>query len=413
MRWGLVDQILASATNLALVLLVARASGPSGLGVVATGFATYVICLILHRALVAEPLVVANAAQSSETWNRAVERAVTTSLLLGSAGGAIVAVLGMVLHGPAGWGLILFAPWIPAALLQDLWRYVLFRQGRGGAAAANDATWAVVMAGFAALAWTVHADWALVAAWGSGALAGAAIGFRQTHRRAYSLSGSWRWWRNEAWPLGRWLGLDRVVAVVGTQGVTLIAATLVPAADVGGLRAVQSVFAPLSVLGPALSMPGLPAISAAITRSLGDARDVARRISFTLSALTLGYVAVASLAGKPLLALLFGDAFRRYQSLILPVASAQLALALGLGYVLLLKAARQGRVLVRNDAVGTVVTLAASLALTLWMGIEGAAWGWALGSVAASTLMILSSRRITPTMPGDGVQGVGDMDGGV
>jgi O-antigen/teichoic acid export membrane protein len=107
-------------------------------------------------------------------------------------------------------------------------------------------------------AWLVHTDWVVVSAWGVGAMLSAIIGFAQTGVRPISPRAAVRWLRTHALPLGRWLAVAEAVGTAGQQAVFVIVAALLGASSVGGLRAAQVIFAPTTLLGPALGLPALP-----------------------------------------------------------------------------------------------------------------------------------------------------------
>ncbi|MGH2554666.1 MAG: hypothetical protein ACRDHO_02980 [Actinomycetota bacterium] len=393
----MVDQVFSSGTNLGLVVLGGRLLGPARLGVISVGFAAYVLILVLHRALVPEPLIVAGASRGEPSLRAMSERGIFASLLVGAAAAAIMGILGFLVGGSFGRGLWLFAPWIVPALVQDFWRFLLFRDGRGSSAAANDAVWVLGMALSTLVAVRFRSDWLVVSAWGVGALCGAALGFFQMRLGLRRPGLAWRWWRSEAWPLGRWLGVDRVVATAGSQGAILLIAGLVGASEVGGLRAVQSVFAPLSLLGPAIGLPGLPALSSALHSSPARARWLAARLSGALVGMAFVYLLVIGAFRGQLLSTIFGPAFRAYRDLIYPIAAAQLLVAVGIGFVLLLKAAQRGRSLVMNDVAGASAVLLAVWLMTEANGVQGAAWGLAAGAGFTSALMVLSGTLLSAT----------------
>ena len=62
----------------------------------------------------------------------------------------------------------------------------------------------------------------------------------------------------------------------GTVG-RFVVAGILGAGAVGGLRSVESLFAPLTVIGPALNLPGLPAVARAYKRGFRQARKMAWR----------------------------------------------------------------------------------------------------------------------------------------
>jgi Cu/Ag efflux pump CusA len=96
------------------------------------------------------------------------------------------------------------------------------------------------------------------------------------------------------------------------------------------------VFAPLSVLGPAITLPGLPSMTRSYHASLHTARSLATRLSLTVGGLTALYTLALAAGGGAALTFLFGDRFASFTSLIVPVATGQLLAAASIGFIILL-----------------------------------------------------------------------------
>jgi O-antigen/teichoic acid export membrane protein len=390
--WGLLDQLVSSATNFGLSLVAGRLLGVSGLGVIAIGFSAYLIVLGFHRALVSEPLIVASIT-NPEVRRRATRSSISATAGLGLASASIVALVGLWIGGPIGRGLLIFAPWLFPALLQDLWRMLLFRDDRGGAATANDAVWLVTMAALLATSHGFRADWTVVACWGLGATASAILGFAQLRVWVAHPRTSRDWLIREAWPVGRWFAAESSVYTAASQVVVFLLAGLIGTAAAGGLRSVQVIFAPLSLLGPATALPGLPLMRKAIRESHGTARKLALKLSIVLFLLTAGYLVASSVNEGGLLAAVFGDDFFRYRDLILPVGVHQLVLAAGGGYYLLLKAHRGGKWILLSRTLSSLVTVPLVASMSLRFGILGGAWAIALGaSIGTASIIAFASR---------------------
>ena len=372
--FGLVDQVLSSATNVGLFVAVGRLLGASGLGAVSLGFAAYLVALIVHRAAVTQPVVVVTATAGPEERQSAIDRATTVTGIWALAVAGLLALVGVALRASVGRGLLLVAPWLPSLLIQDQCRFLLFRDRRERAAVANDLTWVLVMGASLAVALSSRSDWLVVGAWGMGATAGAVLGLRQL-RVTLVVADAVDWWRRVIWPLGRWWALSRLVYSAGGQAAVLFIAPLVTAGAIGGLRAVQSVFAPLTVLIPAASMPGLPAITRALHRSVPAARRLAARLSIALLLTASAYMAVVFLMRRFILTEVFGSSFAAFASLAAPVAVNQVATAAGTGALLfLMSAARKGSILLSHGA-NSAVSIGLAIALAAASGVEGAAWG--------------------------------------
>jgi O-antigen/teichoic acid export membrane protein len=396
--WGFLDQVFSSATNFGLVILAGRALGPSGLAAVFIGFTLYLIALGFQRSLITEPLI----ARSSVLLDAPRE-------LTGRAGMVIVVLwaliatiamfgAGVMVGGRFGNGILVVAPWLPAALLQDFWRAVLFRDARARAAVANDGLWLAAMAISSSVAWSIGGPWAITGCWGIGALVGALAGFVQTGYRTLGLGVALRWWRREAWLLGRWLGLESIVYSLTTYGTVLLLAALLGAAAYGGLRAVQSVFAPLSLLLPAVTLPGLPAVARSGRESWHAARSLAVRISGLVTALTIFYV-VACTVSPGLLTVVFGERFETFDTIVLPVGLTQIALATAAGFPILLKAQGRGRALFFARLAGLMLTVGASTVLAATRGLSGVAWAMFVSAVVASAVLAAVALRVQHERP--------------
>ena len=92
--WGLADQLLSSATNFLLGLLVARTVGPRDLGAFSVAYATFTFSLGAVRAIAGELLVVRHSAVSADEWRDGVKRSAGTALMAG-----IVVGIGCLIAG--------------------------------------------------------------------------------------------------------------------------------------------------------------------------------------------------------------------------------------------------------------------------------------------------------------------------
>ena len=343
LSWGVADQAASSATSFLLMIVGAHQLGPSKLGEVVLGFTSYVVLLGFGRALVTQPLVVASSAAAPGDAATDTRSGITVTVLIGASGSVVMAALGVLLGGAAGRGLLLFAPWMTMALLQDYWRSVLFRDGRGRAAAINDTIWLVAMAVGVSATWAMESEWGVVASWGFGATVAALLGVAQTRVRPLSLTRSWSLWRGYGWPFGRWLAAETIGYTAGTYAAVFVIAGLLGTAAIGGLRAVQTVFGPITILAPAVSLPALPVLVRRLHHSIARAKAMTVQLSTLLVCATVAYVLILSLAGgRTILGITFGHDFERYAILIVPVALAQAAEAGSQGFRMLLQAAQRG-----------------------------------------------------------------------
>ncbi len=397
--WGFLDQAFSSITNFGLALLAGRLLGPSGLGKVFLAFSVYLIVLVLQRALITDTLVAITSALDAESRARTARLGLTMSLLAGLVATTVVFSLGLLVSGSGRTGLLLVAPWLVVVLVQDFWRNLLFRESRASAAAANDGVWILAMAMAVPVAWFFKTGWSVMIVWGVGGLGGAVVGFLQTRLWPSSIRDAWAWWWKEAWPFGRWNAAAGIVVNVGGSVGAFVLAAIVGASALGGFRAVQSLFAPLSVIGPAVGLPGLPAIARAYAVGFRQARNLATRLSGIAVAAALVFFAVLFLGGWRLLPLLFGKSFRQYRELILPIALSQVFAAAGVGFPLLIKAQQRGQFLLLSRLAATLIGIGIMAMSASKYGLIGAAWGAAAGALISTLTISLGALREPKSIP--------------
>ena len=94
--WALADQLLSSATNFLLGLLVARTVGARDLGAFSVAYATFTFSLGAVRAVARELLVVRHSALSADEWRDGVKRSAGTALMAGIVIGAGCLIAGAI-----------------------------------------------------------------------------------------------------------------------------------------------------------------------------------------------------------------------------------------------------------------------------------------------------------------------------
>ena len=396
--YGFVAQGCSAATNFALTIIAARVFGPSGLGTIAVGFAAYLLLLGLQRGLVTNPLISRTAALSPPERAATARYALTVTLAAGLPVVICLAVIGTALPPQYGRGIVVFALWLLPALIQDLGRSIVFRDRSGWSTAVSDATWLLIMTAIVPLAFIIASQWVVVGVWGIGAVAGAVVALRQIRCVPAPLAGALTWWKSEAWPFGRWLFLAGMAYGIGSYATVLALAGILGTGDFGGLRAVQSAFAPLTLIGPGIALPGLPLIARAAASSHRRALAITWRLVGVAVALTALYLAVVY-SFPNFLSILFGSTFARFQSIMVPIGIAALLSALSAGLSLFLLALKLGRTLTWVATLNVFVSLAFSIAFATRFGLAGAAWaGVAASGVGALVLIAVVRRPHQPSL---------------
>lgn len=351
------------------------------------GFSAYLLLLGFTRGLVTSPLVASSAADHPGARLDKARSAVTFTLTVACLAACCLGVLGAALPPRLGTGILLFAPWLVPALVQDLGRSIVFRDLRGRSTVLSDAAWLVVMAALAPLALASHSGWIVAACWGAGATFGAGTALKLIGFRPTAIRQSVGWWRSDAWPFGRWLFLSGSLYSVSSYASVLALAGILGARDYGGLRAVQSIFGPLTLIGPAITLPGLPLMSRAIAESSTRGLGLAWRLAGLVTAVTAVYVGLLY-EFPDILGFAFGGAFRAFQGIILPIGVGQLLAAPRVGLTLFLTAHRRGRALSGVGAINALLLMALSIVLGSTFGLRGAAWAGAVSSALGGIVVI-------------------------
>ncbi len=384
-RWGLrgglasratttmVDQCVASASNFSVGIVVARISGPTGLGAFALAYTVWILLTALHRSLITDPMAIMGDMRH-EDRDEFIRRGFAADVTLGAMAACIIAAIGTIFlfvgQHQFGIGMLSVAPWIVALDLQDYWRWIGFMLGKPRKSLMNDLLFnAVQLVAFGAVFLLgIHSVFAVVSAWGVGAAVAAAYGLRQFGVHPSIRGGAAFLWAR--WPTSRWLAGERAAAWGGSQLYLIVAGAMLGPAALGGLKAAQGlVIGPTSVVINAGGSFGLPEATRQFAeRGWRGMVRVSRFVTgagFTVAAACAAAVLVAAPA---LLRILYGPEFVTYAASARIFAISVVVSSCGVGPILTLTTTRR----VVPLFVVQLAKLASSVALTF---ILGAAWG--------------------------------------
>jgi len=300
-RWAFAvgDQGIVAVTNLSLTIVVAHVGGVATLGQFALISTAILVVLGFARLLLSDPWLASRSAPRTPEpelrW-----------LLCVAAVAALVGVLGvsvLISKGDPVWtigGLV-----GAAVVIQDFGRYAAFRKEQAHRALWSDLTVlgagavVLVVTGLALGAVTIAA---LLAAWTTGLVAGAAVNARLVWG-AVTRTRSKAWWREYCRPLAMKLGFDTAAYLVGVNGSIYLLAYFASRSTVGEVRIVQTMFSPAALAVTGLTMWLVPHLA---NRSAGSAARARARATVWLVAWTLPLVTVAVIVGPWLAELIFG-----------------------------------------------------------------------------------------------------------
>jgi O-antigen/teichoic acid export membrane protein len=388
LAWGGIDQALSSATNLGLSILAGRLLGASGLGVIFIGFSAYLFCLSLARGFITSPFVIATSALEKAERDVASRRCMTLIFATAVLISVLMFAIGMVVPDPFGQALLVFAPWVGIGVVQDQWRSIFFRDQRGSSAALNDGVWALGMIAMLPVARAFPNDWSVAAVWGSGAAIAALVGWWQVRLLPSGFREAKDWWTRDLRHLGSWLAMESIVVSAGSQAGVIILAVILSTSDLGGIRVVQVVFAPMSLVNEAFTFPGVPIVARALAVSMAAARRWAWQLGAGALAVVGLYLAVVIPLSGQILTRVFGPEFKQFTPLVLPTALSQLPVAAAIGFLILLKADRRVHAIVTGIAIRNVASLILAPIMAIKWGVEGAVWSTVITSTLAALLTV-------------------------
>lgn len=396
----LADQGLSSVSNFAIGVVVAKLTGPVGLGVFALAFASWLFLVTQHRALVTDPMAIEGDARTAGD-TAGVREGLAAELIIGAAAGILFAVLGAGLYAAKqhayGVALLATGPWLPALVVQDYWRWIGFMTALPRKSLVNDLVFNVVEgAALIVLFLTgIRSAPILIGAWGAGALAGALVGVPQfgllpSHTaagtgRTVGLKGFFAGGAGllrRRWRLGRWIAGNDIIAWISNQGYVLIVGFTLGPAGLGGLKAAQQlVTGPSSVLIQASGSLGLPEASRGYdARGWAGLIRVGRFVS-GVGLCAMGAMTVAViLVGRQLLSAVYRPEFAHLYWVAVMIGVAQTIQVSALGPILVMKVTRHTRYLMYTVSVNLPVMIGGVAVLCHLYGIDGA--GFAALAVA-------------------------------
>ena len=401
----LMDQGFSSVSNFAVVVIVARIAGASGLGGFSFAYAGWLILAALHRSLITDPMMIEGDHHTDVSG--AMARGLAAEIVLGVAGAAFVVATGVVLllagQHTFGIAMVALAPWLPLLVVQDYWRWAGFMQARPGSALANDTVFNCVQGALFGFLIVTHAHSVVIviASWGLGGTAGAVFGLRQ-FRVAPSLSGGVALLRSR-WSLSKWLAGTSVANWGSTQAYMLVAGAILDPAGLGGLKAAQTlVTGPALVLLMAGGSIGTPEATRAYAERGWPGLTRVARIVGVLSVASLGLgTVVMAVWGRSLLSLIYGPGFAHLQLAAVLIGLSNVVRGLSVGPILVLKSTRNTRYVFHAVVITLVISLASVAVLAPLYKVNGAAASTIVTSpfMAAAYLWFQSKARRAGTDP--------------
>jgi len=390
----LADQLLSSASNFVLGVLIARAGGADALGTFGIAFLVWLAVMGANRALVAEPMTVTG---STDDSGAQLGEGLSATLVMGVVVAAALALVAgaLLLLGVPTVALLALAPWIPSLLAQEYFRLMAFRMQRPLQALISDLVFAVTQAAAIVVLYVFDelSVAAFLAAWGMGATLGAVAGFAMCGVVANACRGGAAHLRG-LWNRSRWFLAEFGMSFVSGQGYMLLLPILLSTAEFGLYRAGASLIGPVIVLFRAGTGVGLPECVRQLRRDgISGLTFYAPRLTAVVVLLAVAYCGTLALLAAPVLRLTYGAAFTEAAVITQLVAIAYVIAACSLGYGVALKAAEQLKALWSLRALSATVSIIAMVVLVNAFGLVGAGWaGIGTASTYAGGVLIMYRR---------------------
>jgi O-antigen/teichoic acid export membrane protein len=386
---SLVDQGIASASNLLVVVVAARNLGVRDFGIFSLALLIYSVLVPAVQAIVGQELQLRTGTEVER--RRASASAIRASLALGGAFGVLLLGVAVVAPGSVG-ALVVLALCLPLLATQEVIRSAAVVCDAVHIALVSDLIWLVLALLLAVLVETdvvtATPTWAVLAWGASGCIAALAV-------VAFFFK-----WGSE--PGGRYLSrtfvgyrfLLEFLLMRGTsQALILALGAVAGVVALGAFRGATSLLGPLTVAVLSIANFGAP-LAARVHRDQWPRLAVAGSASVVsgVSIYTCALLLLPARWGDALL----GASWESARSLLLPLAVVTASTGISTVFTALIRLLEPRRTL-------TLRAISAALmpplfAAGYWVrGVEGAAWGLASATVVQASMMVIQFRRLRAT----------------
>jgi O-antigen/teichoic acid export membrane protein len=392
--WNLVDQMLSSATNAALSILVARQVDHTEFGAFSTAFLLFTLLIAVERALAGQVLSIRHSRAEPAEWSAISGRALGAVASLGIPAGAVLIAAGWLLGGQLKWPLIAVGVTMAPLIMQDTVRSIFFAQGRPALAALNDFIWAVVQ--FTAMGALLVSGRATVGTltftWGASAAVCVALACVQL--RTVPRVGAARGWVREHRDLLAYLLPETLITSGGDKVAYLVVGRIVNLGAIGAVNAARQILNPLLIISNATLTFAMPEVSRRTELSARARWGIALGLAGIQTVVSLVYLGVVLLVPDSIGVQLFGDSWAGARSILIPMGLFTTIAGLLLGPYLVIIAMGHAKRTFRNTTLQTALAITLMPAGAVLGGVEGAAWGLLLGKVIEIPFWFVALRTV-------------------
>ena len=394
--YSLTDQGFAVGATFLANIVLARTQSVEEYGVFALCYSVFTFLSGLHSAAILEPYTVYGAGRYRGTFSEYLRLMVRSNALIGVALSAcLLSFYGLCL---------LYAPHLASPALLGLGlsvgvlvsgiflRRVFYLQRQAAFAAACSLVFfvTVVCGIFFALKARVLDSFSvfLILALGwivAGAVFGRKLWFGKPRQRFLEIQPDY--W-GEHWKYARWLLATALVFQLTTQGYYWLLAGLLSVKDVGELKAMYNVVAPIEQVLIAFAFLALPAMASHFAaRNIGAFLSVWKHLLAAAVGITAVYALGVRTFGQPILHLFYGGKFDADAPLLSILVLTPLVMGAGYSLQDALKAMERPNVVFYGYLCSGATTLSLGIVLVRHFGLQGAVYGVVLsGTVYTAAL---------------------------
>ncbi|MEV4946710.1 hypothetical protein [Streptomyces sp. NPDC053755] len=387
---SVLDQAASSLTNIAVLVIAARASTADGFAAFSMVYITFTVLMGLNMAFVGQSVVLEKGEDASV--GSAARAAVSFTALAATTGGLQLAVGGALAGGGTGRAFLALGLVLPVVLVQDGLRYAFSALRQPHRALAADTLRLACAVPALVLQPQGASPARLVLVWGLSALPAVLLGLALLRPRVRGLPGDPRRYLRKG-HLGRRFVVEYAVGNASSQlavlGLGLFAAPLA----VGALRGASTLFGPLNVLFTSVNAFGPPLLGRA-----GSRRATVRAaagLAGVLAVLAAGWATALYALPAHLGRRLLGDTWDAAAALLPATGSQYAVMAAGTCALVTLRVLSP-RATLSVQVVFSLLAVALMLGGYVVGGAAGAAWGLAAGSALKA---VAAWSRVARTRP--------------
>lgn len=387
LAYSFADQGLAVGGGFLANVALARTQTKEEYGMFALTYSVYIFLSSLHNAAILEPFTVYGSGRYRERFSEYLRLIARSNAVIGLllTGTLLLTCLLLSWLAPQLMSRALLGLGLTVGVLLSglLLRRVFYLQHQAVFAAMSSLVFFVTVAFGLWLTAKVHRldnfSVYLVLALGwiaAGAAFGRKLAFGKPNQSFLELEpGYWR----EHWNYTKWVLATAFVFQLTTQGYYWLVAGFLSATEVGELRAMYLIVAPVEQALIAISYVVIPALAAdyAANRML-NFLSVWKRYALATVGMTGLFALVVRMLGKPVMHLLYAGRFDGLGSLLFTLALLPLVMGIGSTMAQALNAVERPRLVFFGFLTSGTATFLGGIPLVMHLGLRGAAYGMLL-----------------------------------